>query len=511
MKRLLASTLALALSLGSMPASAQVSLGRVALGATTPTPVPTGLAPAAANVPLAQAALSPSLSPSLSAAVPALPVPAVAAIAAPATPAAERPTPLENLRIASAPEGFASFDGSLTRSAAATSEPPSSPETAATPAKRGLLQRYKDSRKKTPPLQTAFGRGLFAAAMTAAAAPVLISAAPAMKLAYALTAADLLVIAIIIPMTLGLWAWRKLRGPQTAAKPPPRAKKLAVLALGAVLGLGVGLAPYQATGPVVERVSAHLDQKKPAAERADARWISGGVVEEETIGVLSRNEIGRATLDALRDRLGVIRLPTFFISRQDDSYGEHENFYDGVYLTEDAVTGRGWTVAQFLKDPGLQRRLIREMDATVLHELTHAVQGRRAPWTPGYFKNTIEGEQEAFFQEMLYRVAELERDPAARNNGHDQWMPVDAAANMEKFLKSVAAMYDKNVVQGNDPHFNAYIAAQRARWPAFRVHIYQVLAARAHTPASAKLYMNKAKAAARAAGLPEPAHLTVSR
>jgi hypothetical protein len=150
------------------------------------------------------------------------------------------------------------------------------------------------------------------------------------------------------------------------------------------------------------------------------------------------------------------------------------------------------------------------MNSTVVHELTHAVQGRRAPWTPGYLTNTFEAEQEAFFREMLFRLAELERDPSARNDGHDAWMVPDAADDLDGFLKSVAAMYEKNVSVPN-PHFDAFLAEQRARWPAFRVHIYQVLAARATTPASAKMYLDKAKAAAKEAGLSEPAPLVASR
>lgn len=509
MKRLLASTLALILALGSTPVSAQVALGRTALtGSSAPTPVPAGIVPTATGLTFAAPAPAPALTPALGVApIPVLPSVAVPVTAVSAVPASEakRPTPIQSLKTAAAPEGLTSFDGSLTRSAASTSEePPVETANAATPAKRGLLQRYKDSRKKSPPLQSAFGRGLFIAAMTTSLVPALIGAAPAMKILYAFTAADLLVLAIVAPISLGLWAWRKLRGPQTAAKPPPRSKKLLVFVFGAMLGIATGLAPYYATGPVAERVASYVDVKKAADERQHVRWISGGAAEDETIKVLSRNEIGRATLNALRDRLGVIRLPAFFISHQDDSYGEHENFFDGVYLNDGEITQRGWTVEQFLKDPALQRRLIREMESTVLHELTHAVQGRRPPWTPGYFKNTIEAEQEAFFQEMLYRVAELERDPAARNNDYDQWMPIDAAGNLDGFLKSVAAMYEKNVVIGRDPYFNAYMAAQRARWPSFRVHIYQVLAARANTPASAKMYMDKAKAAAKEAGLPDP-------
>ena len=192
-----------------------------------------------------------------------------------------------------------------------------------------------------------------------------------------------------------------------------------------------------------------------------------------------------------------------------------------VLIVDDSATIRsvvagvlsehGWTVEQFLKDPELQRRLIRDMNSTVVHELTHAVQGRRPPWTPGYFKNTIEAEQEAFLQETLFRLAELENDPKLTNNGHDQWMLPEAADSLDGFLSSVAGMYDKNVVIGKDPYFNAYIAAQRARWPAFRVHIYEVLAARATSSGTAKMYMDKAKAAAKEAGLPEPAALVAAR
>ncbi|MBI2788116.1 MAG: hypothetical protein HYX59_05485 [Elusimicrobia bacterium] len=522
MKRLLSSVLALILGLGSVPAQAQTALGRASLpSAAAPVPVPAGLvAPAAGSLALAPAlgaSLTPAayapLAPSpVPAALPARPASAIPAapLLSPARPAA----PLETLRVAALPETAprmgALFDGSLPRSAAASVEPPVQPEAAAQP-RRNLLQRYKDGRNKNP-LQNAFGKAMLITTMAAVTVPALWGAAPAMKIAYAAVAADALMLAVILPVALVLAVWRKLkRAPQTAAKPPPsRRARLAVVALGIVLGIGAAVAPYQATGPVVERVNAYTERHDPVAQRDRARWISGGAVEEEVVKVLAPNPVGREVLDKLRDRGGVLRLPPFFISRQDDSYGQHENLFDGVYLSEGEVTSRGWTVEQFLKDPALQRQLVREMSSTVLHELTHAVQGRRPPWTPGYFKNTFEAEQEAFFREMLYRLAELERDPAARNNGHDQWMVPDAAADLDGFLKSVAAMYEKNVSVPN-PYFDAFLAGQRARWPSFRVHIYQVLAARAHTPASAKMYMDKAKAAAKEAGLPEPAPLVASR
>jgi hypothetical protein len=525
MKRLLSSILALALGLGSVPAQAQTALGRVSLpSAAAPVPVPAGLvAPAAGSfalapalgaslTPAAYAPLGPSPAPTAKPTIPARPVSVVPVtpILAPTRVAA----PLETLRVAAAPETTsrmgAIFDGSLSRPAAASVEPPAQPEAAAKP-RRGLLQRYKDGRGKNP-LQNAFGKAMFTASMAAVTVPVLWGAAPALKLVYAFFAADVLMLAVILPLGLAIAVWRKLRrAPQTAAKPPPsRRAKLAVIALGIVLGLGAAVAPYQAVGPVVESVRAVSDMRAAPAERDGVRWISGGVVEEETIEALSANPVGREILAKLRDRGGVLRLPAFFLSSQDDSYAQHENLFDGVYLNVSGVVNRGWTVEQFLKDPALQRRLIREMNSTVVHELTHAVQGRRPPWTPGYFKLTFEAEQEAFFREMLFRLAELERDPAARNNGHDAWMVPDAADDLDGFLKSVAEMYEKNVSVPN-PYFDAFLAEQRARWPAFRVHIYQVLAARAHTPVSAKMYLDKAKAAAKEAGLPEPAPLVASR
>lgn len=522
MKRLLSSILALALGLGSVPAQAQVALGRASLqaGIAAPAPLPGALMPAAGG--FAPALTAPALSVSLT------PAPYIALIPAPVLPASVVPaapvlspsrieTPLETLRTYAAPDiaprAGAMFDGSLTRSAAASVEPAPEPAPAASPKKLGLLTRYRAYRNQPPTPFSTFGKSLVFASLAAAAAPVVVNAAPAGKLVYVLAAVSALLIAFLVPAGVAIWTAHKLRrAPQTAALPPPSKRKmLAMIALGAVLGLGLGLAPYPATGPVVERGAVYMDQAKAAEEQSHARWITGGAVESETVKELSRNPIGRATLDALRDRFGVLRLPTFFVSQQQDSYAQHENMFDGVYINQSEITGRGWTVDQFLKDPALQRQLVREMSSTIVHELTHAVQGRRPAWTPGYFKNTIEAEQEAFFQEMLFRLAALEADPAALNNGMDQWMIPDAADSIEGFLKSVAGMYEKNIVIGRDPYFNAYMAAQHARWPAFRVHIYQVLAAHANSPRMAKMYMDRAKAAAKAAGLPEPVALVASR
>ncbi|MDP3542752.1 MAG: hypothetical protein Q8T11_09845 [Elusimicrobiota bacterium] len=172
-----------------------------------------------------------------------------------------------------------------------------------------------------------------AAGILAASAPVLWGAAPALKYVYAVLAADQMMLAIILPLAAGVAVWRKLRStPQTGAQPPPsRRAKLAVIAAGVILGLGVAAAPYYVTGPVVERVTSIVDRGREADKRHEAHWLRGGV----------------------------IRLPAFFISRQDDSHAQHEKFFDGVYLAETEITRRGWTVEQVLESPELQRPLAR--------------------------------------------------------------------------------------------------------------------------------------------------------
>lgn len=371
-------------------------------------------------------------------------------------------------------------------------------------AKPSLWARYREYRARPGGLFSIFGKSVIFGSLASAAVPVVMHAAPAMKIFYALAAASMLLFAIIVPAGAAIWAVNKLRRTPRAGTALKRRIKIAAITFGAIVGLGVGVVPHKASGPLTELASSYLDLLESPRQKKHVRWISGGAVEDETIKALSANPVGREILDALRDRLGTLRMPSFFISNQRDSYAEHEKAFDGVYIGKDEITERGWTVEQFLADPALQRRLIREMESTIVHELTHAAQGRRAPWTRAYILHPVELEQEAFFQEMLYRFAELERDPAARNDGIDQWMIPEAAESIDGFLQTVAALYPDNDVLGDDQHFNSYIAAQRARWPAFRVRMYQVLAERATSSGSAKMYGKKAKAAAEEAGLPAP-------
>ncbi len=513
MKRLLASLIASALVLSSVPAQAQVALGRVSLqtGIGAPTPVPGGLvAPAnAVTLSLSAPALAVSLTPAPYAPMPNVSYPQAKATpvqpvsGAPLLPASRDAAPLDVLRTVASPErapvSGAAFDGALNRSAAATVEPPSDPKPAAAP-RRNLLQRYRDSRNKTP-LQNAFGKAMFATTIGAVAAPILWGMAPAMKAVYALTFADLLMLAVIIPLSMGTAIWRKLHSaPQTAAKPPPsrRAKLLAVTA-GVILGLGFSAVPYYTTGPMAERVNTVMNDHRAAADQKQLRMIRGGVVEEEAIATLSKNPVGREILNKLRDRGGAIRLPTFFIAEQDGSYAYAEGGFDGVYLSQKEVTQRGWTVEQFLKDPALQRQLIREMQSVVAHELVHATQFRRAPWVKGYFRMAVEHEYEAFIRQHFYVYEMLKADPTMVLHGEDDDYLESPATDLDAFLSGRDELYPKDI-HLSEPAFQAYLAKVRAEMPAHRVDVFLLLAERAekqNRPGLARMYKDKAAAASK--------------
>lgn len=505
MRKFLAPALAAILALApSAHAAAPVLRGTL----TAPAGASVGTSVAAAPSLLASSSLSAAVALTPAAlAVPSLPAPAVPSVAAaPAAVQAAAPAaaPLPALRaIERAAPAMAAlaFDGGA---AAKDAEPVRPPEAANAPAaKKGPLQRYRESRRASSPLQKTFGHALMITAMGAAAAPALWGAQPALKAAYNLVVADAVMLAVIVPVVIAGWMWRKLRAPDAARPPPTKRLKLAVAVLGLALGTTAGSLPSVADGPIVERWEAYQDRSRSADEVTDTRWLPGGVVQDETAKVLSANPVGREVLERLKDRGGVLRLPPFFISKQKDSHAQHENLFDGVYLSEDNITSRGWTVEQVLKDPALQRKLVHEMRSTILHELVHAVQGRRAPWSEGYFTNTVSIEQEAFLYQTMFIVAELKADPKARNNGHDLWLAPSLAQDFDAFLEEVADLYENNARTG-DAGADATIARLRAEWPAYRVEIYRALAARAPGPALVKMYMDKARAAASEAGLPEP-------
>lgn len=534
MRRPLSVLLSASLLLGSVPAGAQtrgtvvsVAVPEIQLGsfqALSAAPsLPVQPLSSSLTSPLSPSALATSLpspsvvrmdaplSPSALKAV----VPAASKTSVQAAPSASIPSVMAGrsvfdpsaLRLAET-DGSRAFDGAGL-AASKSEDPVGAPESR--PPRKNLLQRYAEHRRRPPTAFSRFGKALMLTSIGSTFVPMFVSAAPAMKAPFAFLTASGLSFLLLIPAAVVVWlAGRLLRGPRATRPPPSRRLRAGVLAAGVAVGLVFGAAPHAVSGPIVDEASAVVARYAPSLGYERARWVGGGAMEDEVLKRLALNPVGRQTLDALRDRFGVIRLPTFYVMKQDDAIASHTGVFDGMFISEDEITSRGWTVEQFLRDPELQRRYVRENDDTIAHELTHAGDARRPPWSPGYFRETKEAEEHAYLQEVYYRLAAFEADPSRRRMGQDEWLVVKAGPDglIEHLREQLSAEpYKDNVRQGNDRAFNDYYAQKLAEWPATRIHYLLIAASRAQTPQSAKMYLDAAKKVAAEAGLPAPTPL----
>ncbi|MBI3289704.1 MAG: hypothetical protein HYZ74_09330 [Elusimicrobia bacterium] len=504
MRRILSVILSLALIADPLPAAAQ-ALRAASVASSAPIPAVSSLAPlSAAN---AVSTLAPSLiAPGLGAA-PSNPAPAPLPPAAPVlsrlvcAPAPR--TALSALDAASAGgrRAAAAFDGG-------DEKPAGEPVVGESGASQPPLDPPDKPKKRTRPLYSALTSGALIGGYAAAAAPVLWGAAPASKLVSTGFTTSVILLIAVLSLDVALWIGRVLRrSPPTQPQPPPSWKRrLAMLALGAALAAGACALPIVYEGPLTDRYLAW--NNAPFHPRDGSRRILGGAVEDETLKALSQNAVGREVLDHLRDRGGAVRLPTFFVHDTEDTYGSYDNLFDHVRLDSNQITKRGWTVEEFLGDPEKQRALIRSMQSTVLHELVHAMQARRAPWTAGYFVTAQEHEYEAFIYQHLYLHERLKADPTADLSARQD---MDRYLDIVDDLDAYLAKLDLFPVYKNNPHvtspvFEAFLAKQRALWPAHRAEVYVVMLERSlrqNDPEKAKMYRDKAMEAI--AQLPEEA------
>jgi membrane protease YdiL (CAAX protease family) len=354
------------------------------------------------------------------------------------------------------------------------------------------------------PVYRAMIAGLVYAGIAAALAPVVWGAAPAMMGFFLVGSMSVLVLAVTAGANLVRWLRR-------AAPPKPATwrRRLAAAALGVTLGLGAGVAPQVATGPIAQTMYAFSDAVNH--KHTDVRWVSGGVMQDETARVLGANPVGRSILERLHDRGGALRLPTFFLRSSGDDPGleivaDHEGFTDGLYIGAGALKAHGWSAEEFLKRPDWQRQLVVENQVTLAHELTHAVQSRRSPFArETWMLNRIEAEYEAYATEILYTHEWLKADPAAKVDPDSYYEYLNA---LDHGLLETLKDHDSDYPQDHHidgPRWRAFRDQTAARWPALRVEGYMTMAARfVDHPRIAADYIRKARAAASAAGLPDP-------
>ncbi len=362
------------------------------------------------------------------------------------------------------------------------------------------------------PVEKRLRRWVWPGLALGSAVPVLFKAAPFHFMGYVLPAAALLPVAVLLG--LGLFRLiRHLARPKPAAQKPagrPATWRSAVVGLALGLSLAAGAIKFE--GPIVETAAA------VALPGMEIRHVPGSTLEVETIAYLRQSEGGREILDRLRDRSGRIRMPTFFVAKDNGSTLAYYNpVTDGVFIASDEITARGWTVEQFLSDPALQRQFAGEFQHTFAHELMHANQSRRSIFRPGQFKAhfDLEWEYEAFIEEHFHTHERLTDDPLAELTSNTLSNYKLAIADLDGFLKNIRNRDGyKDLPHSKDPYFDHYFAKLRASWPAHQVEGLILLGRRAEPtdPLGAAGKFEQALALADSIGKPVPglALMTVS-
>ena len=197
---------------------------------------------------------------------------------------------------------------------------------------------------------------------------------------------------------------------------------------------------------------------------------------------------------------------------------DYDQFTDGLYIGSKVLSSHGWSADEFLRRPDWQRQLVRELQVSIAHEMVHYGQARRSLFgKETWALKSMEIEYEAYAVQSLYVHEMLKADPRADIDADPYY---DYVAELDNgLLKSLADRHDASYPQNHHvdgPRWRQFRDGLIARWPAFRVEGYMLLAERGVDAPSVKQYhenenvseesfLRKARAAAKAAGLPDPA------
>ncbi|MBI4422585.1 MAG: hypothetical protein HY554_02590, partial [Elusimicrobia bacterium] len=271
---------------------------------------------------------------------------------------------------------------------------------------------------------------------------------------------------------------------------PRRLTMRGAVALGLVLGLGLGAAPRAFHKAITEKVTAVYEVEK-------GRRVRGGAFEAEAIAALADNPAGRRVLDGLRDRFGRVHLPVFMVSegQHEDTVAVHLGIFDGVFIDAREIRGYGWSVDEFLSDPAKQRQFVRDYLDFVGHELWHAAQAR-ASWgnlVPG--PRPMEDEHEAYLIQHFINHERLKRDPSAL--GSELVAYEDVLDDLDAYFRDLAqaAAYQGRPSGGRSAAHERFMSEVRAGWTAHRIEGYELLSQRYERfPRVRDRYLQKAEA-----------------
>jgi hypothetical protein len=270
-----------------------------------------------------------------------------------------------------------------------------------------------------------------------------------------------------------------------------------------------------------------MDARLPAASE-DIR-LPGTFFAESAVKLLAKTSAGREVLDGLRDRGGVVRMPLFFVSRQEGSVARYTP-PDVVFLSVQTIEAGGMSVAEFLRSPQAQLDYLECNQATIVHELKHADQARRSPFNgdtwaflrtngsrlaaalrPAFrveFGMVREWEYEAYLTEHYYTHERLAADPAGAIPAEELNEYKRSLASFGDFLAAIDAGggYSANF-HGGSAYYERYMSAMRAGWDAHRLEARLLLARRESAlghPEAAQEQLAEARRLAADKGLPVP-------
>jgi hypothetical protein len=344
-------------------------------------------------------------------------------------------------------------------------------------------------------------------------------------------------LAALVAPALAKLAVGAVKGAASWARRPSPPSKASTAAFA--LGLALGAWPYAADGKLaifeerIVRTAAHALAGVPDfAKRIPPSWqplVSilanehglreiGPAFGGELLLAVEENPEGRTVLAQLKDRGGSVRPPRFMIAPLAYSAsGFYFPAWNAVLISPRLIEREGWTVDEFLADPAKQRKLARDDDALVFHELVHAGQYRRRVFFPGQLDHFprqlgnylhMEMEYEAHFEEYAYIQEKLKDDPHAP-------LPSEARFSYEMWVTDLDDFWTnldesptyRRFIHIDNAYYRDRIGRLKSRWPAMSVEGYRLLALRAlpDRPDDAEDYFARARVRARLFGLPEPA------
>lgn len=229
-----------------------------------------------------------------------------------------------------------------------------------------------------------------------------------------------------------------------------------------------------------QALAAHGGQAAAANDLSLAdrnlRALDGGM-RGQVERVLSRTAQGRRLLDALRDRGGTVRLPTFYSARLDQASAMSLPPLDAVLIDEGTLSAAGFG-DEIYGDSKAQGRLAEALDVLLFHELYHAAQMRGSLPLSLDEALTLEMEYEAYIADRLYLHEKLKEDPHTPSvfqlDGYERFLEdldgfltdLDKSKTYERFIHRPSARFD------------AFLADVHARWPALRAEGFELLARR---------------------------------